>query len=180
VTTSTNMGTPIIDARSIKVSAKDRPLGEAKAEAIDHALARLIGEAKAADDIVMATTGKTLVTLVDAYRALGEPCSAAIATGLVRSVRGFAKAAERDFSRFQRGARIASHWVDGESTDDCVERFMSESKNHNLTAFVAWIGGGNAAKTETPAMVFARACRKGVRDGLSRKDMERMLAQAFS
>ena len=49
MTIDTNMGTPIIDATTIRVTPKDRPVESAKADAIDSVLAPYVTMAQSVD-----------------------------------------------------------------------------------------------------------------------------------
>lgn len=168
MTTTTNMGTPIIDATTIRVTPKDRPEGKAKADAVAHTLERLVAEGRVAADHVAKVSQSALTMLVDAYRTAGEPCADAMRTGLVKSVRAYAAAAERPLSTFQRGHRIVSHWQDGESTEDAVGRFYAENpKQDGIVAFVTWIGGSDPKARPTKAQALAAAVRACRNDGMS-------------
>ena len=114
------------------------------------------------------------MALVDTYRSVGDPIVIAIRDGLVKGVRDFAKRATNgettasgryvNESHYTRGARIAEHWQDGETTAECVARFYSECEKRGITEFVRWIGGSESKPTD-PAKALRAAVRAFYKSG---------------
>ena len=131
-TLATDKVSDIIQVDTVRVTKVDM----AKAEKVAKAdrLGRLVAESTAVVAIVDERERSGLVALVDTYRSVGDPIVVAIRDGLVKGVRDFAKRATNgettasgryvNESHYTRGARIAEHWQDGETTDECVARFL--------------------------------------------------------
>lgn len=163
----------IINVDSVRVTKTS--LKDAERIAKSDRLARLVNESAAAVAIVDERERSGLVALVDTYRAVGDPIVVAIRDELVRGVRDFVKRATDgettasgryvNESHFTRGARIAEHWQDGETTEQCVTRFYSECERRGITEFVRWIGGGKASRPKTPEENLCAALRAFYRSG---------------
>jgi hypothetical protein len=175
-TLATDKVSDIIQVDTVRVTKVDM----AKAEKVAKAdrLGRLAGESADAVYQVRQVEGVGLVHLVDAYRAVGAPIVVAIRDGLAKGVRSFVKVAVNgetvesgryvNESRFVRGHRIADHWQDGETTADCVARFLADCQDTGshvgISEFVRWIGGSESKPTD-PAKALRAALRAFYKSG---------------
>ena len=178
-TLATDKVSDIIQVDTVRVTKVDM----AKAEKVAKAdrLGRLVAESAAAVAIVDERERSGLVALVDTYRSVGDPIVVAIRDGLVKGVRDFAKRATNgettasgryvNESHYTRGARIAEHWQDGETTDECVARFYSECEKRGITEFVRWIGGSESRPAD-PDKALRAALRAYYKSGGIRTDAE--------
>ena len=185
-TLATDKVADIIQVDTIRVTKSDM----AKAEKVAKAdrLGRLVAESAAAVAIVDERERSGLVALVDTYRSVGDPIVVAIRDGLVKGVRDFAKRATNgkttasgryvNESHYTRGARIAEHWQEGETTAECVARFYSECEKRGITEFVRWIGGSES-KAADPARALRAAQRAFYRAGGTLSDAQGIASEEW-
>lgn len=183
MTTTTNMATPIIDATTIRVTPKDRPVESAKADAVDQVLAPYVAMARTVDSNIRSRSESAVVELASDYLSLGDIMVKVIHH---ESQRKFAERTGIAQSRLSRAVTLGDAYrerFDGRESADVVAEYvesLGDGKDATLGGFRTWVIG-KPSSVQTAAQKLAgavRACRKdGMSDDEIRAVVEATLAQ---
>ena len=167
MTTDTNIGTPIIDATTIRVTPKDRPASEAKAEAVGDALAETHQSIADADADITALTNGCAITCVERYLEMGPLVIRAKSYG--ESQRATAEATGVAQSRLSRSKTLYESWPTGVDVSDAYATYSAGLKagaHPTVDGFIRSVIGG-VSKSQTPAQRLASAVRGCVKAGMT-------------
>lgn len=179
MTTSTNMGTPIIDATTIRVTPKDRPTAEAKAEAVGDALeVTYRGIADADADIVALAKG-CAITTVERYLEMGPLVLKAMSYGV--SQRSIADTTGVAQARLSRAKTLSESWPAGVDPASAFIDYSATLKGDakaTAEGLIRFVVGGTS-KAQTPAQRLASAVRGCVKAGMSDAEIQRIVDQTL-
>lgn len=177
MTTDTNMGTPIIDATTIRVTPRDRSAAAAKADAVEDRLASTYGDiATLSEEIDLHRKGCT-VTVVERYLAMGPMVVRAMGYG--ESQRAIAKATGVAQARLSRAKSMFESWPVDESPSELFPTYAETLRGDakaTVEGFVRFVIGG-PNKTQTPEQRLASAVRSCLKAGMSSDDI-RVIVEA--
>lgn len=182
MTTNTNMATPIIDATTIRVTPKDRPVESAKADAIDSVLAPYVTMAQSVDANIRSRSSSAVVDLASDYLSL---CDIMVKVIQYESQRKFAERSGIAQARISRAITLGEAFharFDGRTTADVVGEYfesLEPKTDPTLGGFRTWVIG-KPSSVQTAAQRLASAVRGCVKDGMSADDIRKAVDAALA